>query len=780
LVMRVAYRMTLPDGRTLAGEPDGPSIRLGRDPSCEIALDETDFPMVSGLHARIEASDGGFILLHESRSNKTLLNDAVVETSHRVQSGDRVKLGYTGPTIELVSIEAASRSPQPEVHGSGQTVQADPRQLALLRGTLGTKRIEIGGGGVIGRDPQLQFPLDHPHVSRLHASLTVRGDRVVVADLRSSNGTFVNGQRLAKPVSIEAGDRIDIGPFSLRFDGMALVSRSRSNNVELSAVGLKRVVQDPAAGEPFTILDGISLVVRPHEFVCLLGPSGSGKSTLLAMLSGRSAPDEGTVLINGEDLYADFEALKADIAVVPQKDLLHETLAVEAALRYTAELRLPPDTGRDEVESIVADILGGVGLTERRATAIRYLTGGQIKRASLANELISRPSLLLLDEVTSGLDEQTDREVMSLFREVADGGKTVVCATHRLANVESTCHLVVILTRGGRLAFVGTPEEAKQYFAISRLGDLYAKLEERDPQEWHARFHASSQFQQYVAERIPTESPNRPPPIRAMKWMRSRRPSFIRQTSVLIRRYVSILRGDPQALIAMAAQGLLIAGLLGLVFGRLADVSLAEQRVQRTINLQLLLATSCFWFGANAASKELVKERAIFRHEHHLNLGVGAYFVSKMIVLAAISVIQAAVLWTIVQAWCGLPGSVLLQLLVLALLAVSGTAFGLLISALARSQEVATTLVPIVVIPQIILAGVVAPLTGGARWLAQGYVTVHWAQETLERTLPEADLALLGTSNASLSLPVMVVMSHAVIAALGTIVLLSRAGKDAQ
>ncbi len=140
--------------------------------------------MVSGLHARIEASDGGFILVHESRSNKTLLNDAVIETSHRIQSGDRVKLGYTGPTIELVSIESAPQSPQPDADGSGQTMQADPRQLALLRGTLGTKRIEIGGGGMIGRDPQLQFPLDHPHVSRLHASLTVRGDHVVLADLR--------------------------------------------------------------------------------------------------------------------------------------------------------------------------------------------------------------------------------------------------------------------------------------------------------------------------------------------------------------------------------------------------------------------------------------------------------------------------------------------------------------------------------------------------------------------------------------------------------------------
>src|SRR5262249_12909077 len=215
---------------------------------------------------------------------------------------------------------------------------------------------------------------------------------------------------------------------------------------------------------------------RPREFVCLLGPSGSGKTTLLAILSGRNPPTAGAVTVNGEDLYADFVALKQDIAVVPQRDVLHDSLAVGAALRYTAELRLPPDLSGDGVEASVSDILDVVGLGKRRGMLIRHLSGGQAKRASLANEMVARPSLLFLDEVTSGLDEQTDREVMELFRQVADGGKTVVCITHNLANVEATCHLVVILTEGGRLAFIGTPDEAKTYFAIARLGDVYRKL----------------------------------------------------------------------------------------------------------------------------------------------------------------------------------------------------------------------------------------------------------------------------------------------------------------
>ena len=116
------------------------------------------------------------------------------------------------------------------------------------------------------------------------------------------------------------------------------------------------------------LIDRVNLVVRPREFVCLIGPSGSGKSTLLAMLSGRNGPDSGTVTVNGEDLFVHFEALKEEIAVVPQKDVLHDSLRVGTALRFTAELRLPDDTTADEIRSSVARHPGG----RRPDTASRH------------------------------------------------------------------------------------------------------------------------------------------------------------------------------------------------------------------------------------------------------------------------------------------------------------------------------------------------------------------------------------------------------------------------
>ena len=125
---------------------------------------------------------------------------------------------------------------------------------------------------------------------------------------------------------------------------------------------VSRVVTNRETGQPLTLLDNITLVIRPHEFVCLLGPSGSGKTTLLSALSGRTQPDDGDVLVNGQDLHAHFDALKHDIAVVPQRDILHDSLAVGDALRYTARLRLPPDLRGDEVEACIGDTLVTVSL----------------------------------------------------------------------------------------------------------------------------------------------------------------------------------------------------------------------------------------------------------------------------------------------------------------------------------------------------------------------------------------------------------------------------------
>ncbi|HND51578.1 MAG TPA: FHA domain-containing protein, partial [Pirellulaceae bacterium] len=273
----------------------------------------------------------------------------------------------TGPPIPAAS------SPERPAAGMQSTPSA-PRAAAAHRdrtiiaeagaddevATL-DEQIRLAGQMLIGRDAErATIVLPHPQVSRVHAQIVLHEKTASVSDLNSANGTFVNGVRIQQITTVKRGDRIEIGPYALVFDGQSLISQSRVNNIELAARNLTRTVADRKTGAPLKLLDDVSLVIRPREFVCLLGPSGSGKSTLLSALSARVPADEGRVTINGEDLYAGFEALKRDIAVVPQKDVMHEFLDVRTAIGYTARLRLPPDTQPGEFDRAVADMLDTV------------------------------------------------------------------------------------------------------------------------------------------------------------------------------------------------------------------------------------------------------------------------------------------------------------------------------------------------------------------------------------------------------------------------------------
>jgi ABC-type multidrug transport system permease subunit len=358
--------------------------------------------------------------------------------------------------------------------------------------------------------------------------------------------------------------------------------------------------------------------------------------------------------------------------------------------------------------------------------------------------------------------------MMELFRQVADGGKTVVCITHSLANVEATCHLVAVLTEGGRLAFVGTPEEARTYFGVARLGDVYRKLAERPGAQWQADFRKGPLYARYVHDRLPARLDGDEGQEGAAIAQERTPVKGLRQAWILTRRYLAIWRGDPLALLAMLGQALLVALLLGTLFGKLEDVANPAVRAQRTVNLLFLLNVSCFWFGCNNAAKEVVKERVIFARERDFNLRLDSYLASKFAVLVLIALVQVSLLFGIVRPWCGPPGPVAGQWFALAVLAVAGTTLGLLISALAKTEEVAVALVPVAVMPQIILAGVIAPLGGWSEGLAKGLITAHWEALALESLLPEDDRAVLQLEPAAYGVSVVLIGVHVVVFAVLT------------
>src|SRR5262249_30455594 len=179
------------------------------------------------------------------------------------------------------------------------------------------------------------------------------------------------------------------------------------------------------------------------------------------------------------------------------------------ALYYTARLRLPLDTSREELQARIDHVLREMELIPHKDTLVSNLSGGQIKRVSLGAELIGQPSMLYIDEATSGLDAGTEARMMRLFRRLADEGRGVVCITHNVDNVDQ-CHLILVLAKG-KLMFYGPPAEALTYFRVKRISDVYDKLASRDPVEWEKEFRTTTLYREYVADRLVAKPAPAPP-----------------------------------------------------------------------------------------------------------------------------------------------------------------------------------------------------------------------------------------------------------------------------
>jgi ABC-type multidrug transport system ATPase subunit/pSer/pThr/pTyr-binding forkhead associated (FHA) protein len=740
---------------------------------------------------QIENRPEGSFLVHVSTSSPTICNGVLVKSPVQLKHGDVINAGlstfvvllhdgdYVIPSQTIAEIEMQSTSVGMPVAQSiaPKTIMASSSNLGAVPTTADfDQKIEIVDNLFIGRDnTRATVILHHPQVSRLHAQIAVRNQIVTIADLGSANGTFVNGRKIASTRILEEGDSIDIGPYVLVLTNNSLVSRSRAHRVQLTCKNLTRVVKSGESGRQIAILNDVTVTFDACEFVCILGPSGSGKSTLLNALSARIPADHGTVTLNDEDLYSNFHALKRDIAVVPQNESLHEFLSVETALQFTGQLRLPSDTTKDEIQHTVSEMLTTVGLSNRAGTKISNLSGGQLKRASLANEIISQPGLLFLDEVTSGLDEQTDAEMMSLFRTIAENGKTVICITHSLANVESNCHKLVILTEGGFLAFVGTPKDACSYFGITRLGEIYAKLQTRRPKQWQEAF-ADTQVPRAASEEL--DSQVEQTQFNTIDTPISEKLSlFARQTEILLRRYAKIQVADRLSMILMLGQCLLVGALMVLLFGDIGRFEIAKEAGQ-SVQILFLLGISTFWFGCSNAAKEIVKESQIYIRERDVNLLVESYLASKLLLLGFVSVVQASILYCLVSFGTGLEMS-LGQLVLLLGLAFAGVSMGILISTVSKTTDMAVTIVPLVLIPQIIFSGALCEVEGIAQLLAGSSIVVYWAHGGLVETLPTALTEIIDQDGWSqLMATAMVFLHSAVYTGVAFAILVSRAREE--
>ena len=692
---------------------------IGGDASADVVVDD---PSLLSRHARVAPGPGG-AMLEPLAGALVTVNGSPLSLATVLQDGDWLVLGSAAFQVRIAS--PAGETP------SSPGAPAEPVTF--------------------GRLADCTIQIDSPLVSREHARLEKSGDQWIIADRGSTNGTFVNGQRLSKPHALKAGDRIDIATFGFLFTGEEVrpLGAAADGRVRVEVDRLCKEVKDRTTGEPRHLLHDISFVVEPGEFVAIFGTSGSGKSTLLDALSGRRGASGGQVRYNGTELYGAFDRFRSAIGYVPQQDIVHRRIRVSRALEYTARLRLPPDTARDEISQHVARVLEQVGLADKAQLAVdtpEPLSGGQLKRVSLGVELVANPNILFLDEVTSGLDAGTDKRMMHLFADLATRyGKTVICVTHTLENIDA-CNLIVLLHRG-QLAYFGPPAEACGYFGIAKLSDVYELLESRPADAWAAQFAASPINARFVAKRL---QPARPTTARIDTTSAANRTRAFdtRQAGTLLMRYVDLFRADTRNLLILFAQAPLIGLIIGLVFGN--ESANDVERATNYTQISFILMLSAIWFGCLNSAREVVKELPIYLRERSINLGLGAYLFSKIVPLSALALIQCALLLTVVESLADLPGTSLDRLWTLFLAAFGSTLMGLTISTLVNSNDKAVAMVPILLIPQVILSGAVVSLGAATEVAAKFSMISYWGFDAMKSTLGDAALALTGPTGGKL------------------------------
>ena len=485
-------------------------------------------------------------------------------------------------------------------------------------------------------------------------------------------------------------------------------------------------------------LHDFSFCLKGGALVGVMGVSGAGKSTLLSILNGQMRPDSGRVLVNGVDLHRDESALEGVIGYVPQDDLLFEDLTVFDNLYYSASLcmaHLDEDERRARVDAMLHELQQpGIRDLKVGGPLDKTISGGQRKRLNIALELIREPSILFVDEPTSGLSSSDSENVMSLLKAQAAQGRLVIVVIHQPSSrIYKMFDRLWVLDQGGHPIYDGNPLDAIVYFrnAVHQAGmdeyacpqcgtvnpeQLFEIVEARkvddggrytsqrrtSPQQWH---------ELYLQRR--EQSPPPPPDeeeLAARPEKRLWRPGALGQLRLFLerqikgrlanRQYLAINLLEPPLLALCTA--LISHGAWGgeYVFGQNANIS----------TYLFISVVVALFLGMSVSAEEINRDRKILRREQFLHLSRPSYLASKAIYLALVAALQMALFAAVGNPILHLPNMFAATWTILFSCAMVSSILGLNISDSFRSAITIYILIPLLLVPQMMLGGAVVPL----------------------------------------------------------------------
>ncbi|GHU51773.1 hypothetical protein AGMMS49975_06240 [Clostridia bacterium] len=671
---------------------------------------------ISKKHGYIKTHNNKCLLYLDTSAGFTSINDANVSSQDNDSGATELKNGTVikiGSDVENIIMIYAS----PFINCFAYSI-ADKNRIT------------------IGRSSDCDIVLSSPVVGRSHAIISYNSDteEFSITDSDSRCGTFVNWRRINEPCILREKDIIHIANCLLVFTSKNIINTDIITKTQgkaeiqiiLKAVGLTRKIKNKL------ILENVNLSIGRGELIAIIGGFGSGKSTIMNALCGFEMADEGTVYLNDINLYKHYNLMKNLIGYVPQQDVLFENLTVRDMLYYSAKLRLPRDTSNKTVEETIDKALRRVKLDEKKDSLIKGLSGGQKKSVSIALELMSQQNLLFLDEPTSPLDPGSAESLMRILKNLTietESARTILLITHRPGDIRF-CDKVILMGKGGRLSFYGTPEKMLSVFKFSDYEkisgidlnkSLYAKVEED--------YYKSREINYNISPKIED----------AKDFVNhSEVPPFASQLKTLSARYLKLLKNTTPRLLTVLLTPILISGLLWVVFRETDGAGAVFHVYDRTKTFLFSLACCCNYIGLGNAINEICEERTALKREYIAGLNLPAYVLSKLLIQFIVAVSQSLILTGMFAYFIGLPDSGCLFdnafLEFFATISLSTLATGalcLVVSSVVKGVKQATGVAVPILVMQFLLSDSLIKLSGFASKIS--YFTIsHWSVLQLE------------------------------------------------
>jgi len=536
-------------------------------------------------------------------------------------------------------------------------------------------------------------------------------------------------------------------------------------------------------GEDVNLVDKVSIQIPKGHFMAIVGPSGCGKTTLLKTIAGLNPESDGALVWDGRDLSKEGDFSPSEIGYVPQFSIAYDPLTVDESVEAATRLRVKTKNNA-ELDQRIDRVLEETGLAPIADRPVKVLSGGQKRRLGLAMELVSDPKLLLCDEVTSGLDPRSEREIVRLLHDLSrKDGRIVLSVTHSLAHLELYDSILVL--HEGRVAYHGPPDQLTHYFSVKDTEEVYPRLAGQPSDRWQSSWekHRVSYYKMLERNReksvasgalsLPPEKTEDGTPEEETS---TKQPGFFSQFGTLLsRRWRIFFRDRGQVLLQLAI--LICFPLLVILFSdkakdpirKFSDVRQTDMQeevkerqnvrmdqvkvgsaVSGIIMFQVVLLAL---MGSNNSAREVAGERLIYEKEKFGGLRPTAYLASKIAFLSCLVIAQSLWMAFFVNFFGAFRGDFVQHAGFLLLVNGAMTAICLAISSLMRTAEQASLLSIYLVGFQLPLSGAVLALPESVETYTRPFISSYWAWsgsvEGLQTTVHDAVKAVIDTSLSS-------------------------------